>query len=430
MHRVTTLNLLNLSALVTRVQSCKKQFHYKLHSPTRKPNQLKTNNVNRSEHAIADLKISVGASLRDVKAEWQNLEAQAQCSYFQSYEWCESWCEVFADTFKITPLILVARSETGETQFILPLQMRMRFGLRVLEWLSQPENNYGFGLFNIHLQQKSHDWLRNNLAKVLAVLPAYDVAALANMPMSLFDTSNPLTSLNRFASADQSFFTKLQPDFDALHEAKRTSRSISKIRRRDERLLELGELKLEIANIHSATTVALQEIIKHKSAQLAELGVRNFPTEKITAFFDTILKNNSPSTSLHVFQLKQSGQTISGLVGARFADTFWLMILAMAPGGPTQFSPGDYVLRKSIAWACENNLKFYDFGVGYSNYKEHWADTELQLYNYYAAKSFKGLPLAASFMFYNAAKRLIKNTPALKSFFFQLRKWLRGKKAV
>jgi CelD/BcsL family acetyltransferase involved in cellulose biosynthesis len=209
-----------------------------------------------------------------------------------------------------------------------------------------------------------------------------------------------------------------------------TSKSISKIRRRDERLVDLGELKLEISNSHADTAAALQEIINYKSAQLAELGVRNFQAEHIAAFFETIFKNNSQGASLHVFRLKQSGQTISGLIGARFADTFWLMILTMATGGPTQFSPGDYVLRKSIAWACENGLKNYDFGVGYSNYKEHWADTELQLYNYYAAKTLRGLPLAAMLMFYNAAKRLIKNTPALKSFFFQSRKTLLGKKAA
>jgi CelD/BcsL family acetyltransferase involved in cellulose biosynthesis len=392
---------------------------------------LKPNDVTHREYLIADLKISVSGSLREVKVDWQNLERQALCSYFQSYEWCESWCEVFAEKFKITPLIIIAKSATGEVQFIIPLQIKVRFGLKVLEWLCQPENNYGFGLFNIqNSQQNSQEWLSSNWPEILAALPAYDVAALENMPMSLLGKPNALNSINRFASADQSFFAKLAPDFEALHEAKRTSKSISKIRRRDERLLELGELELKISNVHADATAALKEIIYDKSAQLGELGVRSFSAQNITNFFDAILKNNTPSACLHVFQLKQSGKTISGLIGARFANTFWLMILTMAPGSPTQFSPGDYVLRKSIAWACENGLKFYDFGVGYSNYKEHWADSELQLYNYYAAKTFKGLPLAAIYMSSNFAKRLIKNTPALKSLFFQLRRRVRGKHSV
>jgi CelD/BcsL family acetyltransferase involved in cellulose biosynthesis len=392
---------------------------------------LKRNDVNFDEYAISELKISVGASLSDVEAEWQILERSALCSYFQSYEWCKSWIEVGDGKNNISPLILIARSATGEVQFILPMQIRRRFGLKVLEWLCQPENNYGVGLFRIdNPQQDLTAWMANNFTKLLKVLPAYDVAALENMPMSLLERPNPLNSINRFASADQSFFARLQPNFEALHEAKRTSKSISKIRRRDERLLELAELTFEISNGHAETATAMQQIIKHKSAQLAEFGVRNFPAENITRFFDTILKNSSDHAALHVFSLKQSGQTISGLIGARFAETFWLMILAMDPRGPTQFSPGDYVLRKSIAWACENGLKNYDFGVGYSNYKEHWADTELQLYSYYAARTLRGLPLAALFLFYNSTKRLVKNTHFLKTFFFKLRKALRGKKAA
>jgi CelD/BcsL family acetyltransferase involved in cellulose biosynthesis len=401
-----------------------------LHHLTRKTNKLKNNSNNQSEHVIADLRISVSVSLPAVKAEWQNLERRALCSYFQSYEWCESWIEVFGHKHKTTPLIVVARSLDGETQFILPMQIRRRFGCRILEWLCQPENNYGFGIFSLQNPKENFaDWFGDNFTKVLATLPTYDVAALENMPLRLLGNANPLVAINRFASADQSFFTNLKPDFDTLHETKRTARSISKIRRRDERLLELGPLELEVSNIASENDDALHEIIHYKSAQLAELGVRNFPAENITTFFKAIQKHNAPVSSLYVFRLLQSGRTISGLIGARYGDTFWLMILTMAPNGPAQFSPGDYVLRKSIAWACENGLKFYDFGVGYSNYKEHWADNELQLYNYYAAKNLKGLPLAAFFMVYNFTKRIIKNTAAIKSFVFQSRKWLRGKKA-
>ena len=175
---------------------------------------------------------------------------------------------------------------------------------------------------------------------------------------------------------------------------------------------------------------ALTETLEHKSVQLAELGVLGFDTKNLNAFFGNLGgTTNEQITNLHIFRLRQSDRTVSALVGASYANTFWLIILSMSPDGPLQFSPGDYILRKSIAWACENNLQFYDFGMGQSHYKEIWADHEIQLYNYFAAKTLKGLPLAAMFMFYNAAKRVTKNTPVLKSLFFQLRKWWAGKTA-
>ncbi len=86
--------------------------------------------------------------------------------------------------------------------------------------------------------------------------------------------------------------------------------------------------------------------------------------------------------------------------------------------GETQFSPGDYVLRKSIAWACENNLEFYDFSNGHSAYKEIWANEEVNLYDYFAAKTLKGLPLAAFFVLYFSIKRVIKKNTAFEVLLF------------
>jgi CelD/BcsL family acetyltransferase involved in cellulose biosynthesis len=288
------------------------------------------------------------------------------------------------------------------------------------------------GLFSTSLEAKDwENWFNRNWAAVLARVPNYDLATLINMPDQIFGAVNPLSTFNRFMSADQSFLTRLQPNFEKLQEAKRTSRSISKMRRRDERLAELGGLDTEILAHGPIALTSLKEVLEHKELQLGELGVHGFATRDLNALFSCLIeKADEQKAALHIFSLRQSGKTISALVGASHAGTFWLMILSMAPEGPLQFSPGDYILRKSIAWACENNLQHYDFGMGQSNYKEIWADQEIQLYNYFGTKTLKGLPLAALFMSYNAAKRLIKNTPALKSFFFRLRKWLRGRQAV
>jgi CelD/BcsL family acetyltransferase involved in cellulose biosynthesis len=365
-------------------------------------------------------------------SDWVQLQRHAHGTYYQTFEWCSTWQEEIGVRSNVRPIIIIGKSPQGETLFLLPLQIRKRFGLAVLEWLTQPENNYGMGLFSKSLEAAEwENWFNKNLDAVLAHVPHYDLATLINMPDRVFGRVNPLLTLNRFISADQSFMTHLQSDFEKLQHEKRTSRSISKIRRRDERLAELGRLDVQILTQGQIALTRLKEALEHKELQLAGLGVYGFSTRDLDAFFGGLINNaNEHAAALHVFRLEQSGKTISSLVGASYAGTFWLMILSMSEDGPLQFSPGDYILRKSIVWACENNLQYYDFGMGQSHYKEIWADQEIQLYNYFAAKTLKGLPLAAAFMFYNVAKRLIKNTPALKSFFFQLRKWVRGNKPV
>ncbi len=372
------------------------------------------------------------SSIEACQSDWVDLQKNAHGTYYQTFEWCQTWQSEIGVRSNIQPVIIIGKSAQGEALFMLPLQIRIRFGFAVLEWLTQPENNYGQGLLSKNRETKDWaNWFNKNLVAVLALVTNYDLATLINMPDRIFGAVNPLSMLNRFVSADQSFMTQLQPNFERLQEAKRTSRSISKIRRRDERLAELGSLEVQICTHGQIALTSLREALEHKELQLAELGVHRFAAKDLNAFFGSLIKTADEQTAaLHVFRLQQSGKTISALIGASYAGTFWLMILSMSQDGPLQFSPGDYILRKSIAWACENHLQHYDFGMGQSHYKEIWADQEIQLYNYMAAKTLKGLPLAAVFMFYNLAKRLIKNTPSLKSFFFQLRKWSRGKKAV
>ncbi len=381
---------------------------------------------------IDGIAVSCSKSIETCQSDWVELQSNALGTYYQTFAWCQAWQKKIGVLSNIQPVIIIGKSNEGKALFLLPLQIRRRFGFSVLEWLTQPETNYGQGLFSYSTDVTEWQiWFNKNMTAVLARVPSYDLATLINMPDQVLGRVNPLSTLNTFVSADQSFLTRLQTNFEKLQEAKRTSRSISKIRRRDERLAELGNLEVQISTRGQIALTSLREALQHKEFQLAELGVHQFATHDLNVFFGELVeKADEPNAALHIFRLQQSGKTISALVGASYADTFWLMILSMSRDGPLQFSPGDYILRRSMAWACENNLQYYDFGMGQSQYKEIWADEEIQLYNYFAAKTLKGLPLAALFMFYNLAKRSIKNTPALKSFFFQLRKWLRGKKAV
>ena len=378
--------------------------------------------------AVSGFSIAVFKSISEAEPDWLGLEPHSFLTYYQSFAWCKNWFETIGKNLKIQPIIVIGKSSDGLAQFLLPFQIRRRFGLDVLEWLTQPENNYGHGIFNHSISDREWcDWFKKNIYQILTLLPRFDVIAFGNMPNFLFGYQNPLATLNRFKSANHSFVTKLASDFDSLQESKRSLRSISKMRRRDERLAEAGELTIEVSSFGAVAANAIAQSLANKSSQLEEIGVRDFPTESLSAFFSALVAKESQNLQgLYVFRLAQAGKTISSLIGGIYSKTFWLMILSMPADAPRQFSPGDYILRKSIAWSCEHGLTHYDFSNGHSNYKELWADNEVELFDYFAAKTFKGLPLAAILLAAATLKRIIKNQPQLKSFFFSARQILKG----
>jgi CelD/BcsL family acetyltransferase involved in cellulose biosynthesis len=368
---------------------------------------------------------SIGAAL----PIWRALEIKSPSAYYQTADWCEAWLSTMGRAAQVTPFILVGTAISGEGQFLLPFQVLRRFGLITLEWMCQPESNYTHGLFaGAPPQSTWAEWFSQNITQVLGALPPYDVAALRDMPSTLFDQPSPLAALHRFASANQSFKTCLETSYTDLLQKKRSPRSISKIRRRDERLAESGPLSLEILSGGPQAAAAVTEMLQFKTQQLAEVGVTDFSSPELRNFISTLLE--APEKSLRLFRLQQSGKTISALLGASHAKTFWLLVLTMSPDAPMHLSPGDYILRQSIAWACTQGLNTYDFSTGQSHYKELWADDEIQLYDYFAAKSWKGLPVAAGYLAFYALKRCAKNTPWLKNAIFKLRQLVRGKTAL
>ncbi len=180
--------------------------------------------VNRladSRATIAGVEVSRFSSLETAAAEWRALELQTSCSYYQSFGWCKAWAETVGQELGVKPFILIGKSKLGGPQFLLPFQIRKRYGLNILEWLCQPENNYGHGIFTQSSEALNwQDWFTENLPHVLAQLPPYDVAALCNLPETVFDRPSPLSAMHRFASANQSFVTHLESNFETLFQKK------------------------------------------------------------------------------------------------------------------------------------------------------------------------------------------------------------------
>jgi CelD/BcsL family acetyltransferase involved in cellulose biosynthesis len=376
---------------------------------------------------VGGLHIRITSHLADVEGEWRALETKGITSYYQSFGWCSAWLATHGAELEVRPVIICGYQPDGNLAFILPLQLRKKFSLNVLEWLTQPDNNYGYGIFNPAFMNP--DWYSENLTAILALLPRYDVLNLQNMPAELMNRRNPLQILNRFEAANSSYVMALKPNYETLLQSKRTAKSISKIRRRDERLAELGAISFEVEAQGEAAQQRLLETFHDKDVQLSELGIHGVfgPAER--AFMQQLEKHSFAGPSgLHVFRLALDGKTLSTLVGAKSGTCFWLMVTSLASDIPRQFSPGDVLLRRTIQHCCEDGIQNFDFSNGEVGYKLMWADAEVLLHNNFQAASLRGLPLAALFMAFNSLKRVVKKSGALRQLFNESRRILRGKK--
>ncbi len=372
---------------------------------------------------VNGLKLQIHSALPDVEPQWRKLEASAMCTPYQTYEWCFAYFETIGRQQGLKPCIVTAISPLGQVEFILPFQIRKKFGVFLLEWLAQAENNYCQGIFtNRFSEQRIQCWLGENFSAILNSLPNFDVINLQNMPLGSLGYVDVLTEFQTSQSANPSFTTKLDHNYENLLRSKRSAKSISKLRRRDERIHASGDVEFIVEPLGSKTHAALREALTHKRLQLAAQGIHGVFDQPQENFLVAL----ASTAKLRAFRLTCDGTTISSLVGAVSGNQFWLMITSLSPGAPLPLSPGDMLLRKVISWCCEQRLDHFDFSSGEIGYKTIWADQKILLSNYIVTRSLRGLPLAAALRAYNWLKRHVKSSEFLRDLFNDLRQKIWG----
>ena len=345
---------------------------------------------------------------------------------FQKYEWCKAWVKHMAPAVGASPLVVCGRDVAGEVVFILPFQKRKVGKIRVLEWLGQQSGTACGGLYTTAFcAELGQVWFNKNFRHVLNLLGHLEAINLRHMPKTIFGRLNPLAILHQSLSANASIVLNLQQHYEAILQAKRSSRSISKMRRRDERLEQSGTLSFEVLSGEAAES-ALQLVLLHKNLQLEKAGVSSGFDHNSVEFYQQVLRVDTKL--LRVFRLQLDGNTLVTMVGATAGTNFWLLISALAPNIDLQFSPGDYLLRRTISTCCAEGISIYDFSLGEQSYKQLWADDLILHFNSIRALNYRGQLFALSSRLTEAVKRFAKNNTSIREFYYEARQRLRGNK--
>jgi CelD/BcsL family acetyltransferase involved in cellulose biosynthesis len=369
---------------------------------------------------IDGISIRIATDLKEIEAEWLNLEARSSCSLFQNFQWNDAWVNNFSKVKAISVQVVLGYDSAKNLQFILPFQITKKFGFRVLEWLAQPASSYGIGIYDREFA--GSNWLAQNFDKLLSALKTFDVIKLENLPNAFEGLMSPLHHLNKFEGANTTYITKLHANYESLLHAKRGHNSLKSMRKRDRRLQELGEVKFLQNSVEWNT---LQNLLESKTTQLAAQGIFNTFEHPMPNFLNDV--GQSYAEQVSIFELCLNSKTISSMYTAIHHDCFYPIIITLDADGPLQSSPGDVLLRHSIKWACESGLKKLDFSMGNAAFKQVWSDEEVLLFNFYATRGLTGLPLALFFMSCSFFKRKIKKSKTAIAAFSSLRKRFFGK---
>lgn len=375
-----------------------------------------------------EITVSVHEHLADIADIWVDFQRDAASTLYQSFQWCKAWNDTVALLKRCSARIIVGRNLACQVVFILPLQIRSSYGLKILESYGYPDINYSYGLFQRRFLPTAADWFEDNLTGILQQIGDYDALCIQDMPENMEGFPHPLRSLFTLTAPNLSYAMKLQPDFQRLYASKRSVSTRKSIRKRDARLQAQGEIYFGLPQSGQDTKQVLQTMFEQKAERLAEDGVHNVFSPSAQNFVQLLAAERFDGMPLLLpFVLKINGKVQAVMLGGQFNGAYWPFISSFAKGDIQKHSPGDFVLRHAIEICCGLGMTKLDFGIGESDYKKPWADDIIPMKIALRAKTYKGLLWASFIALRITLKRITKQTPMLKKLAFSLRRFLLSK---
>lgn len=358
--------------------------------------------------------------LSDAREDWAALRETAPVSPYQNYDYVAAWFETIGRARCLEPMIVVARGSDGRPLALFPLATHQAAGLRVAEFLCGRESNFNIGLFHPGAGLEPRGLL---LTAARGRPNPPDLLYLRNQPRGRGAFKNPLLGRDACPSPSFAYGTALPGNVEAL-DSQTSKASRKRLRKKERRLTELGALTFEHGASGARAREVVAALIAQKSALLAAKGAAGvFDAPEMRDF----LERARHAGAVEVHALRLSGRVIATYVGLAMDGRFSALANSYDKDEEiARCSPGEILLRAVMRDLVARGFTYFDLGVGEARYKDAVCDETIELSDGVLPVTALGAIAAPMLCGFLAAKRFVKQTPAVANVLAQGRRWVRG----
>ena len=245
------------------------------------------------------------------------------------------------------------------------------------------------------------------------------------MPETVGAQQNPMRHLGGTMTPSGAYLTHLTGDWETFYTTKRSSATRRRDRTKRKRLGELGEVKFVNPESDSETLRTLDTLMAQKARWFAHMGVVNlFAKPGYAEFYRALASDPATRHLVHVSRLDVGATAAAVNLGLTYRDCYYHLLASYDDGEVSRFGPGAAHLHDLLHYAIDRGLRIFDFTIGDERYKRDWCDTELKLYDYIAAATWRGALVAMPMLAAQRLKRWIKQTPVVWNAFSAARAFI------
>jgi CelD/BcsL family acetyltransferase involved in cellulose biosynthesis len=369
------------------------------------------------------VKLSTYDSFDRAKYLWTHFEEESDYYVFQSFNWLKNWHDFIGSKLGIRPCITVVEKPDGHLLMLLPLGIWKHRGTRCLTWLGGKISDYHGPLLSRDFGERiTAEVFASIWEEVLKILPRHDVIMLEKQPAVITMQDNPFLNLPCAPHPSNGHIANLPDSFDTFLRERRNSKWIGTHKRKQRRLASHGKPGFMVATAQDDVDRILATMIRQKSQSYRAMGVPVlFEQDGYRDFIEYLSSRHITDSPVHLSALTLDETILATHWGLVYKGRFYYLLPSYEHGKYSEYSPGTILLQHLFDWCIRNGVGVYDFTDGDEPYKFLWSDQEIRLYDYFAARTFRGVPYVWLLQLKRSAKLKIKRSEKLAQIYYKLR---------
>jgi CelD/BcsL family acetyltransferase involved in cellulose biosynthesis len=392
-----------------------------IESPTAKAKARAQSGERRIAH------IDILHDLREAEPVWRGLEASQFSTPYQRFDFLSAWQRQVGTKNGLQPCIIVACDAERRPLLLLPLAAGTENGVRVARFMGGKHSTFNMALWQRDFAATATRADLDTLVRGIRELPAkIDVLAFIRQPRRWRDLQNPMALLPSQSSANGCPLMTMAP---GAAPAERISNSFRRrLKGKERKLQALPGFRYRVATSEAEIQRMLDAFFTIKPLRMAAQKLPNvFADPGVEEFLRTACLTPLPGGghAIEIHALECDAEVIAIFAGVADGQRFSMMFNTYTMSENAHYSPGLILMRDIVDHYAERGYTSLDLGIGSDDYKRLFCKGDELIFDSYLPLTARGRMAAIGMSSMARAKRLVKQTPALKRMAQALRGALR-----
>lgn len=360
--------------------------------------------------------VEVFHDLHEAEPVWRSLEKSQFSTPYQRFDFLSAWQGHVGTRNELQPCVLVASDAERRPLLLLPLVANAENGVRVARFMGGKHTTFNMALWQRDFAASATQADLDALLRGIREVPArIDVLAFTRQPQRWRDLQNPMALLPNQPSANGCPLMTMAP---GAAPSDRISNSFRRrLRSKERKLQALPGFRYRLATTDAEITRMCDAFFTIKPLRMAAQKLPNvFADPGVEDFLRAACLTPLPDGghAIEIHALECDAEVIAIFAGVADGQRFSMMFNTYTMSESAHYSPGLILMRDIVDHYAERGYTSLDLGIGSDDYKRLFCKDDEPIFDSYLPLTTRGRMAALGMSSMARAKRLVKQTPALK----------------